>query len=306
MADIFGKVTNAIAGGTALMDALGLGKKSKKTKQAIKQSPREVMRAARESQQLDVLKYPLDLADQCFVLGFKDYVYQANSKRATPLVGTTNVIALPMPKEIVQEYNVDWVADQVGPYAKPILDAVTNAANGRDLLTGVVDGDVGAANQIGQLAPLGANATGKKIASVLASIGGINQAIALGLGSSENPNDRALLKNVPLRAHTFNWEVSPKNADDLARLKEIYNLIRRNMYPERDLFRLRFPKLVDVGFVNAVDMHFYKTAAIKGFKMDMSQGGVRFFQGPKGDPVTYNITLDIIEMEAITPDDFGE
>lgn len=312
MADIFGKIANGINAANALGSALGLKSKSKKTKQELKQNPRSVMAKERAiSEKMSNFSFPGDLGESYFVMGFKEYKYQSNSKRAQPLTASGPHVFLPFPKELKQAYGVEYAADEVGPFLKELIDEAGGQGNLQGAFENILRGELG--GSLSTLAPVAAAAgkalTRGTVSAVLGSTG-LKTAIGLLGGIAENPNDRALLKKVPLREHTFNWTLSPRNKKELDTLKQIYNVIRKKMHPARTGFSggqylLAYPDVVDVGFINGIDMAFFKTAAIKNFEMDMAPGGaVSFFQTENAEPVMYNMTLTIIELEAIDREDF--
>ena len=201
MADLFGKIANVTTGIQAAADILGLGGDSKKTKRAIQQTPDTVITSSRADKTFGDVNYPSDLGNIFFGLGFKEYTYAPSTGQADPQSGTVWKCNLPLPKELNQEYNVDWAADQIGPYTKPLLDVAVDQIRGQDegIISQMLD-DPELAATVGVEA---GKAAGKAVASKIAGASGIKSAISLGAGFAENPNDRALLKGIPLRQHRF-------------------------------------------------------------------------------------------------------
>jgi len=307
MADIFGKINNAIGAASAVADMLGMGNESKKTKRAIEQTPDTVIASCRMPATLGEI-FPEDLGNIYFGLGFKEYTYAPSTGAADPESATVYQCSLPIPKELNQEYNVDWAADQIGPYVKPLLDVTMNFVSntgGENLISQVLD-DPELAATIGVEA---GKATGKAIASKIAGAGGIKSAISLGAGYAENPNDRALLKGIPLRQHRFSWRLSPRNQGEYTTLVSICRNIREKMLPERTTSQtlLKFPYVADVKiYTDSNELTYFKTAAVQSFSYNLAPDAAPvMLAGGEFKPATFELQLTMIELEALSRKDFA-
>ncbi len=313
MADILGKIAEGAGAYEGIKNFLGKNKSGQKARELAEQDPRIKIQESKSINMKSTLSYPLDLGDPFFAMNFLGYSWNSNSGRAgggIKAVGSTT-ICLPVPRELKQTYNVEWVNEQVGPFLKELIDL--NSRRG-----GYTAQDLNQAlraefsDVTAQDAVAAARAVGTAVVKGAASkvLGALNLKTAIGLatGNAENPNDRAMLKSVPLREHNFNWSFSPRNYDEWKILKKVHDTIRKNMYPSRSTFLLEYPQVVNIDIVQGVSMRFFKTAAIKGFEMDMSAGGASFFQvgktGGSAEPVIYNMALSVVELEAIDSSDF--
>lgn len=305
MADIFNKITEGINTASAIGSALGLKSKSKNLQRNLTNNPRNKIGEARANgtARNEALAFPEDLADRFFCMTFKAYSgYQTGNRKATPITSSAESICLPFPKELKQSYNVEWSSEEVGPFVGEALDLITQKGMGETSFENMARGEfdeksLAIAGRAGAALVKGAVSGVLKLANVKTALG-------LELGIAENPNDRALLRKVPLREHNFTWTLSPRNPNELAKLKKIVTTIRKKMYPVHRTFYLDYPYIVDIGFINSTDLAFYKPAAIKSFEVDMAPGGVSFFQGDKAEPVVYNLSLTVLELEPIEPGEF--
>jgi len=306
MADLFGKIANVTTGIQAAADILGLGGDSKKTKRAIQQTPDTVITSSRADKTFGDVNYPSDLGNIFFGLGFKEYTYAPSTGQADPQSGTVWKCNLPLPKELNQEYNVDWAADQIGPYTKPLLDVAVDQIRGKDegIISQMLD-DPELAATVGVEA---GKAAGKAVASKIAGASGIKSAISLGAGFAENPNDRALLKGIPLRQHRFSWRLAPRNQGEYNDLVAICSKIRSYMLPERTTSQtlLKFPYVADVKiYTDTANLTYFKTAAVQSFQYNLApEAAPVMLNGAEFKPAVVELQLQMIELEALSRKDF--
>ena len=154
-----------------------------------------------------------------------------------------------------------------------------------------------------------------KAAAGLATAVGLPKSIATGieasLGAIYNPVLAATFKGVPLRGHSFNWKLIPRNAQESANLNGIVRKIRHSMHPdltglrENGGFILEYPNIVTpVLLMPDNDQNiFYKPGLITNFKVTHGKDQKAFF-GQTGNPVVYDIQLDYTELDIITKEDF--
>ena len=144
---------------------------------------------------------------------------------------------------------------------------------------------------------------------------GLPKSLATGveasLGAIYNPVLAATFKGVPLRGHSFNWKLIPRNAQESANLNEIVRKIRHAMHPDltglQDSggFILEYPNIVTpVLLMPDNDQNiFYKPGLITNFKVSHGKDQKAFF-GSTGNPVVYDLQLDYTELDIITKEDF--
>ena len=144
---------------------------------------------------------------------------------------------------------------------------------------------------------------------------GLPKSLATGveasLGAIYNPVLAATFKGVPLRGHSFNWKLIPRNAQESANLNGIVRKIRHSMHPdltgllENGGFILEYPNIVTpVLLMPDNDQNiFYKPGLITNFKVTHGKDQKAFF-GQTGNPVVYDIQLDYTELDIITKEDF--
>ena len=160
----------------------------------------------------------------------------------------------------------------------------------------------------------GSRAMGKRAMSLAASAGlpkSIGTTLEASLGAIYNPVLAATFKGVPLRGHSFNWKLIPRNPQESANLNEIIRVIRRAMHPylsgirEQGGFILEYPEvLTPVLLMPDNDQNiFYKPGLITNFKVTHGKDQKAFF-AKTGNPVVYDLQLDYTELDIITQEDF--
>tara|TARA_R110000772_G_scaffold107704_1_gene210275 strand:- start:145 stop:1134 length:990 start_codon:yes stop_codon:yes gene_type:complete len=318
----YGKLRTRINQGHALASALGI-KAAKRTTTAIQNSPRSIINGSiQDRTDQRILHYPADLANHYILFAFKEFDYVTNENPGdNTLLKSAAHIVLPLPKELKQDYTVNYRDAQLGGGLGELLniaeemDTVKSHSlieGGQSYANGSAQGEYG--NWLEQAGAAGdaAAVAGRALLRGLISER-VSDAIGVATGFALNPNDRAVLDNVPLREHTFSWVFSPKNAAEHTDLKNIIKLFRSKMYPSRQglngnnvkaTYLFKYPQVLDIAVGNFEHPFFYKTSAITSFKVDMaSEGSVVMLQGTEG-PAVYNITLTVKELESIDAADF--
>lgn len=199
------------------------------------------------------------------------------------------------------------VTDAVGTTSRQLAGPLTAAL--------AADQKTIKANQGSSKAKPKTSVRGGRAAGSIASALGLPKSLATGveasLGAVYNPVLAATFKGVPLRGHSFNWKLIPRNAQESANLNEIVRKIRHSMHPDlggltdAGGFILEYPNIVTpVLLMPDNDQNiFYKPGLITNFKVTHGKDQKAFF-GSTGNPVVYDIQLDYTELDIITKEDF--
>jgi hypothetical protein len=316
-----GKITNKVAAVQAVGDKLGLFNKKKKDKAALKQDPKTVITEKRRATAISQYQFPSDIGSKYFFMKFKEYSYAAGTSGAvygSAVEVLKDYIVLPIPKELGEEYNVSYKDEQMGMAGAAVdfiaRESQTGAAND----AGAVAGAAGLAAPSATAAALGVNAIKQSVAgkalssaaSLAATLGiagqSVQSAASLGLGIAQNPVERALLDNVPLRNHSFTFKMSPRNQSELESINKIIHQIRTRMHPANSLGELtyEFPDIVEFGFKGTLKNVPFKPSVVTSLKIDYAPDGASFFM-KSGEPVAYVVSIGLKEFEPIRKTDFA-
>lgn len=247
----------------------------------------------------------------------------------------TNSIELPFPRQLVDSSSLrinaferDLLTEQIasrinnylsgsaGPMSiEQIPDAIQAMGAGMSqMLSGSGMGDVNeiVGNFLGTSVADVATAAQYLIRSKLP--GDISRSIDNVTGQTINPRETLAFEGVNLRTHQFNWDLYPNNIADSERIREIVNLIKRNVLPvTQDLSSagiakafLRYPSTVEMYLIGVSKEHYikFKPAMVTSFNVDYGAGGnMSFMKG--GKPAGVNIALNLTELEIETAEDYG-
>jgi len=295
------------------------------------------LRKEKEGQEARALQFPEDLAVHAMLIDFKEYKWSGVGVEQT----TKSSLALPPPREFREDYRVNWANQELGPIMgqslEEIMTVVDNwdpnqgtGANLKDAFNTTVgkfnpEAEGGVWAQAGQKAA-GAGAAGLLakskalraigVAGLVSAVAGdeVESAISAGSGVAVNPVEAAIFKGVPLRSHNFSWRLSPRNQKEETALREIIHTIKLHMHPEFSgfgeggNFGFSYPDVAHITYEGSTmeNPPRFKPAVIQDFKVDYSEGGSPAFYKKTGNPVTYNLSMQLMEIDIITRDDWKE
>jgi len=288
------------------------------------------------------LQFPSDLAAYGFIMNFQKFTFNAGSADGNTEFNPVNIktedsLILPIPSPLNQNYSVSIEDTKSGPFiqgAARLLASIadgTSAGNDENSF-GQIFGDLfgtgndadsdlgGGARGVFKGAKTGAeifsklttNKIGRKAGKTIlgdAAFATIEQA----LGSIYNPSNIAAFKGTPLRKHSLNWKLSPRNADETVQLNRIVSKIRRHMHASLEafgddgLFLQTYPDILQCALITPDKNQniFYKPGLIQNFSVDHSGNDQTNFFAESGSPVQYDIKLEFMEIDYITQEDFG-
>ena len=243
-----------------------------------------------------------------------------NTFTSQNLVGKQSVL-LPIPTSLEDSYNVRVQGYEAGLAGAQISGAASNFAGAGDLSTSNIMSAAGAALK----------GTGFSLDSLMSqSMGDVSRNVAFlgrraidqaipnagrnidaGLGNTVNPKTSLYFDGVNLKQLTFNWVLAPREEAESDVIRDISDLIKRNMLPTYgnavgfSQSLLNYPSLVDIFFLGIQQEYFiyYKTCMIQSFGINFTPQGLTFVKG--GKPAMVNMNLSMIETDIHTSEDYG-
>jgi uncharacterized spore protein YtfJ len=285
------------------------------------------------------LTFPHTLGHHAMIFNFKEYKY-GNSAHAT--VVNTESIVLPLPKNLQDNMNVKVGADEI----QVMGSMAANAGNSisklgefgglgsklkgmfnktKDAAQGLSPEDLTVDNAIAGLSIAADTAVFLAGAGLGAIAPDITKGLGAGSGTAINPYATLVFSGVDLKVHTFEWTLSPDNAEEAETLRRIIGTIQNQITPEiksvggeglgemlgdlgeTTLSRglLKYPSMVDC-FFYGIDANFFykmKTCMISQFNVDYAPNGSALNRG--GKPSTLRINMVMTEAAIHTKADYG-
>ena len=184
-------------------------------------------------------QYPNDLSGEfCFLIQSKEYKHKHYKKQS----GLTNAhFMLPIPQQLTDQQGINYNTVEMGAIGGAI--AQTGMDVGGRLLA---SGNPRAAGEFvaktitslaSQAMEAGKNlGPAEALAGLNAAIGGEGRGGALSafMGEAPNPNVTAFFKGVPLKEHSFTWDLYPQSDDESFKLQLLINEIRKQSLPKRE------------------------------------------------------------------------
>jgi hypothetical protein len=237
-----------------------------------------------------VLRYPTDLGKYYITFTFSKY--QRPSQFA-PLkflpAGAT--LALPVPANLVDSYNLTYSTQASGPAA----DAATAAARGtisQDQASQTAGGT--------DVLSLASDVFGAKLAGLLGGTGG--QAALQYQGLASNPFLTVLFQQVEFKTHSFKWKFMPETFQESIALKEIIDQFRKSSLPgfTGSLFTVPdivIPKL----YPNDAYLYEFKPCVVKSISFNYAPNTPSFFASSNA-PTGIEFSVELQEIEIWTQD----
>jgi len=318
-----------------------VNKKTRAARAGFVMSPEEKILKARNSLSCyEQMQFPSDLAAYGFIMNFQEFSFNAGQADGNTEFNPTNIqtkdsIILPIPSPLNQNYSVAIEDTKTGPFVQAFAKTLAAYTSGneddpnasqilQDLFGSGEDTDAaaGGISRAGPKAAAGVRQaynllTGSKLGrSAGKTILGDSafSAVEQALGSIYNPSNIAAFKGTPLRKHSLNWKLSPRNASETSDLNRIVSTIRKHMHASLEgigsdgLFVQTYPDILQCALITP-DINqniFYKPGLISNFLVDHSGNEQTNFFAETGSPVQYDIKLEFMELDYITREDFGD
>lgn len=280
---------------------------------------------------MDSLTFPdIDIPKR-YSMKFAKYVTETGIQRAkgspTPAgkVSHYSEIVLPLPSQIVDNTQIGYSTPSLGLLGRgtgEIAGALNSmveagAASKDDPIGAATDaGSIGLANLKNKVLNMEAD----EKAAILKTMArqavdmvseGASAAVDLAIGNVVNPHLALLFENVPLKAYTFNWTLSPSSPKESTILMNIIGRLKFHAHPEFSENRLtfNFPDEVHQSIHGVPDFgengsYLFKPAAITNVTVDYSPQGGSYFVG--GSPTMVNLSVSLQEAEIFTQVDYNQ
>ena len=201
----------------------------------------------------------------------------------------TTAVALHVPNQLNIRYSMDWATDDTFAFQAA---AMANREVAKAATTG------------GAKSNLMGTAGSILTSMALQAPGGAALSAASGLAS--NPKKEQIFKNVNFREFTFDYQFSPRNADEADNVIKIINTFKLHMHPEyKDLnnFVFIYPSEFDIyyyqGGVENLNLHRHTSCVLKDLTVNYTPNGMfNTFEG--GMPTQINVTLSFLELAILT------
>lgn len=276
------------------------------------------------------LIFPSDLENYSISMAFDFLQYERRSIFRQPYKKPVGTIRLPIAKNIKDSFTMTWDPTEQKATVGAAMETLLSSGSVARALTG--EGATGVGDYVGNLVgSLGATATG--LASGLAldlgknagnQIGDILQKIAPGVGTpslsellqplglAENPFMTVLFKSPTFKEFQFSWRLAPRTPEESAEINSIINMFKYYMLPDIPGGRalggtmLGYPSMVQIGFFGSDDYLFrFKPCVIKNMTVNYAPASTpSFFKGSKNVPTEIDLSLNLLEIEYWTRQDF--
>ena len=300
-----------------------------KTKQQLSDAKAQGMYSA------NFFQYPNDLSGEfCFIIQTKEYKH-SHFKQKKSFTGAHFV--LPIPQQLTDQQGINYNTVEMGAIGGAVAQAgmdvgsrLLRAGDPREAGRQLTESITGLAGQAkNALENMGAATA---LAGLNAAIGGEGRGGVLSgfMGEVPNPNVTAFFKGVPLKEHSFTWDLYPQSDDESFKLQLLINEIRKQSLPKRHAKKITTGRPVandfGAGLANQgsttifpfltypAEMHcsistngkqstiVFKPAFLTNITANYAPGGPAFLEN--GTPAGIQLTLGFKEIDIWTHEDY--
>jgi hypothetical protein len=281
-----------------------------------------------------VIQFPEHLGAHAMLMIFRKYKYEKPGTRQLNKVGAstfsaqtlsgTDSILVPLPQSIQDTYQVrvqrldqGIAGESVAAASRAISEASGSVIpSGGDLLRIAATAmpakaeAVLAALMSGDFSGMARDAAFLARRSIDAILPEASRNIDVGFGNTINPKAALYFEGVEMKAHSFNWSFSPSTEHESDILRNLGNTIKKNVLPSygsvvgAERILLNYPSVLDIFFLGVDQSYFlhYKTCMVQTFNIDFTPHGIALLRG--GKPATINMSLNVIEADIHTSEDY--
>ena len=222
-------------------------------------------------------------------------------------------IQLPMQPQLSESTAVSWGGDSLNAIqaagARAAQGAIENIGEGKGMeaIQSLVDG-------VGDLGSL-ATDDGTKGAIAAYFAGQAVGANVLGRSTGQviNPNLELLFTGPNLRSFSFNFTLTPRDAEEAGIVRRMIRAMKRNMTPQRssEALFLKSPRIFELEYIYGETnqehpfMNKFKPCACTSFTVNYTPDGS--YMTYRGEPsmTSYQISMSFGEIEPIYADEYG-
>ena len=283
-----------------------LEKRQDRTQRQVteRQKAAEAFRAEKEIS----LVFPTDLGKYFMSFQFVRYTRDDPSKNAKR--NPTDSFYLPIPENLKENTNLQYNHSPLGTFAGGVEQGIrrgtqatpspTEAAFATSQYAGNILGAAASLITRGRIQAI----TGA--AAIAAANEGVRRSIQLTAGMVLNPFSAVTFDNVNFRTHSFQWKLAPTSQTESDILYDIKRLVNKRILPFRNTITFDYPDLVMVK-IHPSDVYLYsfKPCFITNFSVDFAPSQVPAFYRNTSAPVEVVMSMNLIETEIWTSQDFG-
>lgn len=283
------------------------------------------------------LVFPDDLDKYSISMAFDFMEYERRAVSKQPYMRPVGTIRLPVSKNITDAYHMSWEQKPQDPVVGAAIEGMLESKQDiskaiGDLKTAAEAGDVtGAFGSLGSAFQSGANTAGaiaagasinatqsllQTASGALSSIGAMSSGLSLGevlqpFGLAQNPFLTVLFKQPNFKKFKFNWRLAARNPGESGKINSIINMFKFNMLPTIAAGTggtlLHYPSMVNIAFFNSDDYLFrFKPCVIENLTVNYAPAATpSFFRGSENVPTEIDLSVDLLEIEYWTRDDFS-
>ena len=223
-------------------------------------------------------------------------------------------IQLPMQPQLSESTAVSWGGDSLNAIqaegARLATNAITELGEGNigEALSGMVNDATGAVNRVlsdgGSKAALTAYFAGQAVGA---------NVLGRSTGQVINPNLELLFTGPNLRSFSFNFTLTPRDAEEAGIVRRMIRAMKRNMTPQRssEALFLKSPRIFELEYIFGDTnrehpfMNKFKPCACTSFTVNYTPDGS--YMTYRGEPsmTSYQISMSFGEIEPIYADEYG-
>lgn len=269
--------------------------------------PEEVVAKARE--QYTPLQYP---AAMKYFATFEFFEYERVHALDPPKDQSKHIIALPIPSNLQENFNVDYQTPALGPVVGAVTDSLNSrmrqntaeSSNPQGLMESIKSKTQAAMTNVATAAAASALFNMKPTGIA----GEMVQAAGIVTGVAPNPYLAVMFSNIGLREHSFTYRFAPNSEQEMKTLKQIIRLLKKHMLPrmESNTMLFKYPSTCRIEFHGGENVPYTpKQCVMKAMTVNYTPLGVpAFFK--TGDPVVVDLTMTFMEMSPFTSQDVEE
>lgn len=263
------------------------------------------------------LSFPEDLYKFSISMCFSFKQYKRRSMFNQPYEKASDIIRLPVAKNITDSYKMDWQKSSDDPFVGATLEGLlateqqfqwnldpSNLINGLLNAGGTATGaaiGLGVKAATAELADKKVNPTSLTFDKALQPFGVVT-----------NPFLTVMFKQPEFKKHVFSWKFIPRNPKEAQDLNAIIQTFKYHMLPDivpnAGGTMLTYPDIVNISFYN-IDNYLYrfKTCVLENMEINYAPGsqGPSFFKGSQNVPTEIDLKLNFLEIEYWTKNDMA-
>lgn len=257
-------------------------------------TPQEMMVIERD---IGPMSFPSDIGEYFASFSFFEYLRPTPNSKAEKK--PTVSIALPIPANLKEEFNMQIDEIQIGNIANIIQDVMGGKEYTEETAIAAMKDAAKAAGFKGVESLVSGNKYGSDIMN----------AIQQSAGMTLNPHVGLLFKGVNLRApHVFTYRFVPRDAAESVKIKNIIRELKIRMHPTTEGFTFNYPDLCDIQ-IHRPDgedgrLYTFKSCFLESMRVNYAPNGVPTFFAGTREPTEIEIEMTFKEASIFTREDF--